>query len=268
MRCQRCERPTCPQCQREAPVGVQCVDCVAQAARTAPVARTTFGGRVRGGRPAVTYALIGACVGLFLLQQVAGGLVLSLLAYYPALTAQQPWRLLTAAFLHSPSNLLHILFNLYALYLTGPYLEGVLGRLRFAVLYLVAAVGGSVGYLLIAGLDAAPTVGASGAVFGLFGALLVVQRRLRRQSGQIVGVLLVNGVLGFLPGLSIAWQAHLGGLLTGAAVAAVMVHAPAPGTPRDARGAARRATVQALGTAAVVLVLVLASAARLAAGTA
>jgi membrane associated rhomboid family serine protease len=263
VRCQRCERPTCPACQREAPVGVQCVDCVAEAARAAPVTRTAFGGRVRGGRPAVTFAVMGACVVLYLLQQAGGGLVLRLLAFFPALAGEQPWRFVTAAFLHSPSNLLHIAFNLYALYLTGPYLEQVLGRLRFAALYLVAAFGGSVGYLLIAGLDAPPTVGASGAVFGLFGALLVVQRRLGRQTGQIVGVLVVNGVLGFaLP--NVAWEAHLGGLLTGAAVAAVMVGAPAPGVPRDRRGAARRSAVQAVGTLAVAALLVALAVARLA----
>lgn len=244
-------------------MGVQCVDCVAEAARAAPVTRTAFGGRVRGGRPVVTYAVMGACVALYLLQQVGGGLVLQLLAFFPVLAGEQPWRFVTAAFLHSPSNLLHIAFNLYALYLTGPYLEQVLGRLRFAALYLVSAFGGSVGYLLIAGPTAGPTVGASGAVFGLFGALLVVQRRLGRQTGQIVGVLVVNGVLGFvLPG--IAWQAHLGGLLTGAAVAAVMVAAPAPGVPRDPRGAARRSAVQAAGTVAVTTVLVVLAVARVA----
>lgn len=265
MRCQRCERPTCPACQREAPVGVQCVDCVAEAARAAPVARTTFGGRVRGGAPVVTYTLMGISVALFLLQQVSGGLVEALLAFYPSLAGDQPWRFLTAAFLHSSGNVLHIAFNLYALYLTGPYLEQVLGRLRFAVLYLLSAVGGSVGYLLVAGLDAPGTVGASGAVFGLFGALLLVQRRLGRQTGQVVAILVINGVLGFvLP--NVAWQAHLGGLVTGAAIAAVMTGAPAGRGASSAATARRRTTVQAAGVVAVALLLVIATVVRLSLG--
>lgn len=258
MRCQRCERPTCPDCQREAPVGVQCVDCVAEAARTAPVLRTPFGGRLRGGRPVVTYAAMGLCGALFLLQQVSP-LVTGLLAFSPALAAEQPWRFLTAAFLHSPSNPLHILFNLYALYLTGPYLEQVLGRARFAALYLLSAFGGSVGFLVLTSVLSPAwnggTVGASGAVFGLFGALLVVQRRLHRQTGQIIGVLVVNGVLGFaLP--NVAWQAHLGGLLTGAAVAAVLVHAPASRERGDRAAAGRRTALQVGGTGVVLAVLV------------
>jgi membrane associated rhomboid family serine protease len=248
---------------------------VAEAARAAPVLRTPFGGRLRGGRPVVTQTVLGLCAALFLLQQVSP-LVTSALAFSPALAAPQPWRFLTAAFLHSPSNLLHILFNLYALYLTGPYLEQVLGRARFAALYLLSALGGSVGFLLLTSPAGqgwyAGTVGASGAVFGLFGALLVVQRRLHRQTGQIVGVLVVNGVLGFvLP--SIAWQAHLGGLLTGVAVAAVLVHAvPARGPLTGgggragaARSASRRTALQVGGTAGVLVLLVTLALGKLAA---
>jgi len=230
------------------------------------VARTTFGGRLTGGRPVVTLTVMAVCGALYLMQQAAGGVVVALLAFYPQLAGVQPWRFLTAAFLHDPGSLLHIGFNLYALYLTGPYLEQVLGRLRFAVLYLVAAFGGSVGYLLVAGLDARPTVGASGAVFGLFGALLVVQRRLGRQTGQITAVLVVNGVLGFvLP--NVAWEAHLGGLVTGAAVAAVMAFAPAARRPVGRRGPSARSLVQGAGTAAVVALLVVAAVLRLAVGT-
>jgi membrane associated rhomboid family serine protease len=180
----------------------------------------------------------------------------------PALAGREPWRFVTAAFLHSPSGFTHILFNMLALWMTGPYLEALLGRLRFAALYLLCAVGGSVGSLLLA----SPTpggwwnpgwytlsVGASGAVFGLFGALLVVQRRLRQGFGQIAGVIAVNGVIGFVvPG--IAWQAHLGGLVSGLLLGLVLAHAP-----RE-----RRSVVQLAGTAGVTALLVLAAAARLA----
>ncbi len=242
-------------------MGVQCVDCVAAAARARPVARTAFGGRVTDGRPVVTYTIMGLCAAAYLLQRTGGGLVEALFAFYPSLAAAQPWRFITTAFLHSSGNILHIAFNLYALFLTGPYLEQVLGRARFAALYLVAALGGSVGYLLLTPVGAPGTVGASGAVFGLFGALLVIQRRMGRRSSQIVGVLVVNGVLGFVPGLNIAWQAHLGGFVTGVALAAVLVGAP---HRRRAGGASRRTAVQAAGITGIVLVLVVAAALRVA----
>jgi membrane associated rhomboid family serine protease len=111
----------------------------------------------------------------------------------------------------------------------GPYLEQALGRWRFVALYLLAAVGGQVGVLLLASPEGirwfVPVVGASGAVFGLFGAVLVVLRRLGRDARQILVFLVLNGVIGFvLPG--IAWQAHLGGLLTGLALGAAFAYAP------------------------------------------
>lgn len=255
VRCQRCERPVCPECQRPAAVGVQCVDCVRDQARTVRPARTTFGGRVAGGRPVVTLTLITASVLAFLAQQVPGLDVTRAFAFTPAFAAEQPWRFLTAAFLHAPGSIWHIGFNMYALWLLGPYLEELFGRLRFSVLYLLSALGGSVGFVLIAGFVDGPyltsTVGASGAVFGLFGALVVVQRRLGRRLGQIAVVLGVNAVLGFvLP--NIAWQAHLGGLVTGAALAAVLAYAP-----RE-----RRTFVQVAGTAVVAALLVVLGAVR------
>lgn len=249
VRCQRCDRPVCPECQRPAAVGVQCVDCVREQARGVREARTTFGGRPVDGRPVVTLTLVAASVLAYLAQQAVPGFS-GRFAFYPVLAATEPWRFLTAAFLHSPSWVLHIVFNMYALWLLGPYLESLLGRLRFAVLYLVAALGGSVGYLLFASplTDSwvTPVVGASGAVFGLFGALVVVQRRLGRRLGQIAVVLGINAVLGFVvPG--IAWQAHLGGLVTGAALAAAFAYAPR----------ARRTAVQVAGTVGVTSAVVL-----------
>lgn len=253
VRCQRCERPTCAECQRPAAVGIQCVDCVREQARTVPPARTTFGGRVSAGRPQVTLTIIAMNVVAFLLQLVTPGFTRAF-AFVPWLAAAEPWRFLTSAFLHSPSFLLHIGFNMYALWLLGPYLESVLGRLRFAVLYLLSAVGGSVGYLLLTDpLTAGGAVGASGAVFGLFGAIIVVNRRLGRQMGQIGVIIAINAVLPFLfP--AIAWQAHLGGLVTGAALAAAFAYAP-----RD-----RRNAVQGAGVVVVTAVLLALTALKLA----
>lgn len=230
VRCQRCARPTCPECQRPAAVGVQCIDCVREGQKSMRMPRTQFGARVsQDGRPVVTLTIIAICVAVWLLQK-SSGQVTAQLAFVPALGASEPWRFLTAAFAHSPGNLLHILFNMYALWILGQYLEPMLGRVRFAALYLVSALGGSVSFLLLAWpLTAAglpnpswvtAVVGASGAVFGLFGALIVLNRHLGRSSRQLYVLLVINAVIGFVPG--IAWQAHVGGFVTGAAVAAVI----------------------------------------------
>ncbi|MEO7745376.1 MAG: rhomboid family intramembrane serine protease [Actinomycetota bacterium] len=203
VRCQRCERPVCPDCQRPAAVGVQCVDCVREQAAGQRQARTAFGGRAGDGRPLVTQLVIGACVLVFVLQRAGGDVVTNRLAFFPVLASTEPWRFVTGAFLHDPGFLLHIVFNMIVLWQIGPILEQRLGRLRFAALYLLSAIGGSVGYLVLAD-PAQPSwytqvVGASGAVFGLFGALVVINRKMGLDSR---------------------------GLVTGAAAAAVLAHAP------------------------------------------
>lgn len=228
VRCQRCARPTCPECQRPAAVGVHCVDCVREAARTAPVARTAFGAPLRQGRPVVTLTLIGLCVTSFVLQLVVGSAWTQTWIFSPAAGAFEPWRFLTAGFLHSTGMLLHIGFNMYALWLLGPLLEQALGRGRFLALYLLSTLGGTVMFTLLA-TDVVDfrtgVVGASGAVFGLFGALLPVLRRMRRDARGIVVLVAINGVLGFVvPG--IAWEAHLGGFLVGLALGAAFAYAP------------------------------------------
>ncbi|HEY6798703.1 MAG TPA: rhomboid family intramembrane serine protease, partial [Kineosporiaceae bacterium] len=230
VRCQRCERPVCPACQRPAAVGVQCVDCVRADARSGRVTRTVFGARAGTGRPLVTQAIIAACVIVYLFQW-GDQRVTTQLSFVPVEAVAEPYRFITAAFLHSPSFVLHIVMNMYALWVLGPYLESLLGRARFAALYALSAVGGSVGYLVLstpgeAGNWVTPAVGASGAVFGLFSAILVINRRLGRDVSGVVGVILINLVIGFLPSLDIAWQAHLGGLVTGAVVSLVLA-APA-----------------------------------------
>ncbi|GAA3608989.1 rhomboid family intramembrane serine protease [Kineosporia mesophila] len=248
VRCQRCERPVCPECQRPAAVGVQCVDCVRNQNKGLRTARTPFGATLTpGGRPLVTMTIIGLCVVAWLLQ-LSNSQITSDFAFFPPLSESEPWRLITAAFLHSTSPL-HILFNMYALWITGPYLEQMFGRVRFAALYLVSALGGSIASLVLAtpnvtGSWVTTTVGASGAVFGLFGAFFVVQRRLNRDATQIVAMIGINFVIGLLLP-NIAWQAHLGGLVTGVVTAAVLAYAPR----------ANRTAVQAGGVVAVVVVL-------------
>src|SRR5690625_4212886 len=225
IRCQRCERPVCPECQRQAPVGVQCVDCVAQARRATPAQRTIFGGVVRDGRPLVTMIFAGLCVLaylVFIVVDLRGSLM-----FLPALGESEPHRFLTAAFLHA--GFLHLAINMYALWIVGSALEPVLGRWRFTVLYLLSAVGGSVGVLLLASPHSpawiTPVVGASGAVFGLFGGIAVVLRRMRRDTTQILVLLVINAVISLFIA-RISWQAHLGGLIVGALLTAAFVYAP------------------------------------------
>lgn len=226
VRCQRCDRPACPQCQRPAPVGIQCVDCVREASRAVDSPTTAFGARLRGGPPVVTITIIALCVLSYVLQTVTPDWEPDLW-FTPVQARTEPYRFLTTAFLHG--SVLHIAFNMYALWVFGPYLEAQLGRVRFIALYLVSAFAGSVGVLVTASPDQASwvtvSIGASGAVFGLFGAVAVVLRRLGGSETQMLVVIGANLVIGFvLP--NIAWQAHLGGLVAGLLIGLGFAHAP------------------------------------------
>jgi membrane associated rhomboid family serine protease len=156
---------------------------------------------------------------MFILQFATGGQWTNRFAFSPAVGALQPYRFITSAFLHSTGFIVHILFNMMAFWQCGNLLERVLGHGRFLALCLVSALGGSVVYLLLAGGPGGanwgtPVVGASGMVFGLFGALIPIMRRAGNSIRQMIGLIAINAVLGVVvPG--IAWQAHLGGLLIG-----------------------------------------------------
>jgi membrane associated rhomboid family serine protease len=207
---------------------------VRDAARTTPSAHTVFGGRATDGTPVVTYAIISICAVAYLAQRVNPS-VTEDFAFAPFLGWTEPWRFVTAAFLHSPATIFHILLNMFALWSLGQYLEPMLGRARFGALYVISGIGGQVAVTLLAGsptlagLSAqqdrawlTPVVGASGAIFGLFGALLVLNRHLGRSSTAMYATIAINAAFGFLyPGIS--WQAHLGGLVTGIVCAAVIV---------------------------------------------
>lgn len=225
IRCQRCERPVCPDCQRPGAVGVHCVDCVRTAQASRRRVRTVLGGSMVADA-LLTKLLIGACVLTFLAQQVLPS-VTSALLFSPVVALSEPWRFLSTAFLHS--GLMHLAFNMWALWVTGTTLEPLLGRWRFAALYVLSALGGSVMVYVLASPSGdswlTGTVGASGAVFGLFAALFVIQRRFGRDTSAILGLLGINLVISFT-GASISWQGHLGGLLTGAALSALFAWAP------------------------------------------
>ncbi|GIH75243.1 rhomboid family intramembrane serine protease [Planobispora longispora] len=248
VRCQRCERPICPDCMRDASVGFQCPECVAEGNKSVRQARSVFGGGAVAA-PRVTWALLIVNVLAYFVETIATQQVVSRFAMEAGFVAYRHewWRLITGAFLHSPLSsggfaLTHILFNMWALYAIGPELERRLGSARFLALYLLSALGGSVAVYL---LSAAPVVGASGAIYGLFGALFVVGRRLGYDVRGVIWLIGLNVVITFtIPGIS--WQGHLGGLVIGAVVSAILVYAPAR----------NRNAVQWAGCAAVLLVLI------------
>lgn len=220
--CNRCGRPVCPDCMRNAAVGHQCVDCVNVAAASVPPVRTGAGAVVRQGVPVVTYTLLAANIAVFVLQMTSRMVQYKFSLLPGAVAAGEYYRLITSAFIHY--GLVHILFNMWALYVLGPPLERYLGRLRFASLYLLSALGGSVVVYLFSS-PMTGTGGASGAIFGLFAATIVAARRLNLDVRWLVGLVVVNLVLTFsIPGIS--WQGHIGGLITGALVGAAYVYPP------------------------------------------
>lgn len=249
IRCSRCEKPICPDCMIAAPVGYQCPQCVAEGRKGVRQARTALGGQRREGNAnIVTLTLIGINVVIWVAGLVIGARGDTFLADYARGTGTNElaarlglilgdrsdvfsfgivdgewYRLLTATFMHV--NVLHIALNMLALYMLGSSLEPVLGRSRFITLYLLSALGGSAASLLMVSDPYSISIGASGAVYGLFGALFVVARRLGGDTRNILVVLALNLAFSFTIS-GIDWRAHLGGLFVGAALAAVFAYAP------------------------------------------
>jgi membrane associated rhomboid family serine protease len=185
-------------------------------------------------RPVVTWTLVALNVLAYLGELVNSNALINNGALVGKFNATigvadgQFYRLLTSAFLHEPPGggfgILHIAFNMWALIAVGPAVESVLGRTRYLAVYLVSALGGSVFFYL----SARPTaigLGASGAIFGLFGAWFVLARRLHLDARMVVGLIAVNLLLTFTVS-GIAWQAHVGGLIAGSALTAAYAYAP------------------------------------------
>jgi membrane associated rhomboid family serine protease len=248
VRCTRCNRPICPECMRDAAVGHQCEECVREGAKTVRQPQTVFGGLQKPATPVVTYTLIAMNVVMFFLDRASPALQSELVLRSPDVANGDLYRLLTSAFMHY--GIAHLLFNMYALYIMGPALEVWLGRLRFGVLYALSALGGSVLVYLLSSVDAW-TAGASGAVFGLFGASFVVGRRLNLDVRWLIGLIALNLAITFviplLGGQNISWQGHIGGLVTGALVAAAYAYAP-----RE-----RRTMIQTSATVTLVVLFML-----------
>ncbi|MBM0255712.1 rhomboid family intramembrane serine protease [Micromonospora sp. 4G55] len=269
VRCTRCDRPICPECMREASVGHQCPECVNEGRRSVRPARTAFGGGAAGRRGLVTRTLIALNVLMMVLSivsarsgtAVAGGGLGGLMGDSTPLTdwgsvlglarftdgsiggvADGQWyRLVTAMFLHY--GVLHLLLNMWALWVLGRDLEALLGRVRFLALYLVAGLGGNVAAYLFTEPNRS-TAGASTAIFGLFAAVFVIMRRLGRDTSAIVPILVINLVFTFtVPSISV--PGHLGGLVVGALMGLVLAYAPR----------VRRSVFQAAGTAVILVAL-------------
>ncbi|MEV7090183.1 rhomboid family intramembrane serine protease [Streptomyces sp. NPDC093085] len=257
IRCTRCERPICPECMISAAVGFQCPACVRQGSgtghgATASRPRTLAGGTIAEDPRLLTKILLGINIAVFLAVLAVGEhdrLALDLgligIAYDDdgqliGVADGQWYRLLTSVFLHE--EIWHIAFNMLGLWWLGGPLEAALGRARYLALYLISGLAGSALTYLIAAPNQL-TLGASGAVFGLLGATAVLMRRLNYDMRPVLALLALNLLFTFTWS-GIAWQAHVGGLVAGVAIAMAMVHAP-----REHR------TLVQSGTCAVVLLV-------------
>ncbi|NYJ03613.1 membrane associated rhomboid family serine protease [Nocardioides thalensis] len=283
IRCQRCGKSICPDCMREASVGFQCPDCVAEGAKSTRAGRTAYGG-LRPETPGRATLVLMAISGVVWLAVTATGgndsplvawlmmlgdgrctlagdvsryftgvessATCSMIAdgrWLPGVLDGGVWRLLTHAFTHV--EWWHIGMNMLALWQLGPVLERILGTARFLALYLLSALAGGVAVLWLTGTGSA--VGASGAIFGLLAAQLVVARKAKVDLSQFGFTLVLAVAISLAPGVS--WQGHLGGFLGGLAVGAALIYAP-----RE-----RRTTVQTAGCVAVGVLLVAATAVRM-----
>ncbi|MEU6860833.1 rhomboid family intramembrane serine protease [Glycomyces sp. NPDC046736] len=252
LRCQRCERPICADCSIDASVGFQCPECVAQGRRTTRQARSSFGGAAGSGSAGtVTKVLIGANVAVFIAAIISAGSLAPLMSsvltplhqmgaeigYLPPYTGRGVdlfgtvvsastvsegayYRMITAMFLHY--GFIHLLFNMVVLYMFGRVLEHDLGPARFFAVYMLSGLAGSVAVYLFSPFTW--TAGASGAVYGLFGLLIMVNRKLKRDNRGIYVLIGLNLVFTIIGGFSLA--GHVGGLIGGLICGALLIFTP------------------------------------------
>ena len=251
IRCQRCDKSICPDCMRDAAVGFQCPDCIKQASKGSRQNRAVYGGE-RSADPRLTsYVLIGINLVIWAAIMATGGRssrLADLLAlrpngfcdpgdgfvydlpetlcngtFQPGMGDGAWWQAITSAFTHV--EIWHIASNMLALFILGPALEGIVGRTRFLAIYLAGAIGGSVAVLWLSG-PFSSTAGASGAIFGVLGALLVTATRARVDTQWITQNIMLGVIITVVGWRFISWQGHLGGFLGGAAAAAIVALAP------------------------------------------
>jgi membrane associated rhomboid family serine protease len=258
--CTRCGRPICPECMVSASVGFHCPDCVRGGAAETRPARTRFGGLPSADGALVTKVLIAVNLAVFLLTEYLSpvwGVRLALLSgthlggvpvrYGLAVGPDEWYRVLTAMFVHSGP--FHILMNMVSLWVLGPQLERVLGRMRYLALYLVSGVVGNA-FAYVVGGGTVFSVGASGAIFGLLGATAVLFRATRTPLGPVIALLVFNLVISFSVA-GIDWRAHIGGLVAGGLTAYGLMYAP-----RERRGLVQGLTVGGVFALGVLMVVV------------
>ena len=227
VRCSNCERPICPDCMTSTPVGMRCPECARQRTKVRGMSSVS-------SEPVLTYVLMGICVVAFI-GEVAGGASATGSGFGgsrlfgegalngPAVADGDYWRVLTAGFLHA--GFFHLLFNMFSLWILGTMLEPAIGRLRFGLIFFVSLLAGSFGALLVD--PNSLTVGASGGIFGLMGAAVVVMRNrginpMESGLGLWIGL---NLIITFaVPNISIG--GHIGGLIGGALAALVLFDLP------------------------------------------
>lgn len=248
--CQRCERLICPECMRDASVGFQCPSCVAEGAKTVRTARTVAGARVSGRAGVISMILIGLNLAAFVVTLATGGndgrFFEDGAMWSYGVADGDYWRLLTSAFLHG--GYLHIAFNMYALYLFGPFVERALGSWRFIAAYVTAAIVSSIFVYLLSD-PRTLTIGASGAVFGLFGMALILLLRAKQDVRTLLLLLAINAFIS-LQG-NISWQGHLGGFISGCVLGAAFAYAP-----RDRKTLVQMLTFGAVWAGVVVAVVI------------
>ncbi|MGY5765166.1 rhomboid family intramembrane serine protease [Brachybacterium sp. DNPG3] len=264
VRCKRCDRPACPECQRPTAVGVLCADCERELSRQQASARprNAMGGRTGGAdKPVVTYTIMALCVLAYVGQMVSGGLVEQWLIFSPFRILAYPWTFITAGFLHG--SIMHLALNMWALWVVGQHLERVMGHARFSAIYLASIIAGHTAVLLLTDATTQSwytgTLGASGGVFGLFAAIFIVQRRMGAETAQIAVLIVLNLVITFTV-QGISWQGHLGGLVMGGALTAAMFALrpkAAPGADRQALAKRSALIHTAVIASGVLLCLVL-----------
>lgn len=251
--CQRCGRPICGECMEPAAVGFHCPECLARGKASVRQPRTAFGARLAGGSAVpVTFVLIGILAAVYLLNLISRDRLLSLLVLSTGhVRVGEVWRVLTFGF--TTGGLFHLIMVGFVLYLVGRSLEAVLGGWRLVTLFVLSGLGGAT-LLLVIAPPTIVSVGASASVIGLLAANAMVKRRRREDIRPDITLLVLLVAYSFLMGsLGYNWLGQLGGVLVGAAVAAVLVFAPRK----------NRTLVQVGGLALITVVLVLAVGARI-----
>ena len=221
VRCSRCENYICTNCMRSASIGYQCPSC---ASDSIPVITGINRNRFIPNQKntPVTKFLSISLIAIFLLQELTGTLLVKSFALFaPLVTSGEWWRLITAGFLHG--SILHLIFNVYILWVIGSQLESIVRNIKFIIIYFVSLLGGSLASYLFSPFGSY-SIGASGAIFGLMGAMLVVGRKRNLDISQITTLVAINVVIGFVLS-GIDWRAHLGGLAAGAFITWVLLNA-------------------------------------------